>query len=129
MNQDTELVNPKPINQKSELHDWNLRLGSLRLEVFTPGLILHPEEEDKSLLALVDDCGRIYPRERALMIVERLMSFYNSVTDEQIDDFNCEIDAYEGGKVGLRMGLHQTLFENRRAMRTLRQLDAEKQKD
>ena len=129
MNQDTELGNPKPINQKSELHDWNLQLGSLRLEVFTPGLILHPEEEDKSLLALVDDCGRIYPRERALMIVERLMSFYNSVTDEQIDDFNCEIDAYEGGKVGLRMRLHQTLFENRRAMRALRQLDAEKQKD
>jgi hypothetical protein len=55
MNQDTESWNPKPINQKSNLHDWNLPLGSLRLEVFTPGRILNPEDEDKTLLALADD--------------------------------------------------------------------------
>jgi hypothetical protein len=57
------------------------------------------------------------------------MAFYNSVTDEQIDDFNCEIEGYEGGKTGLRIGLDQTLFKNRRAMGELIQQEAESKKE
>jgi hypothetical protein len=76
--------------------------------------MLDPEAKAESLLAFADDWGRIYPRERALIVIERLLGFYNSVTDDQIDLFNTDIEVAEGGKAASRMSLEQTLFDHRK---------------
>lgn len=108
---------PTPVNQNPDLHEWDLDFNSLRLEIFTPESMSRPQDKDVTLLAFADDWGRIYPRERALIVIECLLAFYNSITDDQIDDFNCDIEGEEGGKLALRMRLERVLFDNRNTAR------------
>lgn len=116
----------KPINGYA---DWDLDIDSLRLDAFLAydwHESIEAINEGERLLALADESGHIYPRERALILIERLLAFYVSITDEQIDNYNAEIDGYEGSKTALRIRLDRTLFKNRSAMGIIDQASDEK---
>lgn len=85
---------PKPINQSERFHDWDLDLADLRLEQFQACKRFGLNSDERVLVGFVDGAGRIYPRERALLVIERLLSFYSSITDANIEAINEKIEGY-----------------------------------
>lgn len=83
--------------------------------IFYPRRRLYFQDENP-LLAPTDDSGFIYSRDRALIVIEKLLSFYNSITELQIDEFNLGLEKQEGKKASLCIGLNETLYENRQIM-------------
>jgi hypothetical protein len=107
---------PNPINQNPDLHEWDLDLDDLRLRPFMAHRRSEAEGEGRVLIGFVDNCERIYPRERALIVIERLLVFYNSIREADIEEYNDEVEGCEGAKTGRLISLFDTLADNRSKM-------------